>query len=358
MLLLHARRALLEEHSKLTCLLPTQCTHTGKQAVYSLSSGHRIAAFGGAYDVDHFTSDEMANATQPLSTRHFTASSTEAFKNKLSPPRPEHTSALAAASAAPPPPIDILITNEWPTEITHLASKEPPGFSADWGVPAISSVLSLAQPKYHFVSNSEHPSFWEREPFRWPAASSSTKHATRFISLAQMGNKDKARWFYAFSLPPLEAPPAPVPANTTSCPLDHALQGAEAVGHRGKKRPFGVDESENTVPDYIFGGVAGGKPERKKQPPKDYVCRICNQPGHFIQDCEQAGQSQPKKPRAPPKEILRSCFCVSFAVSVCAGFLIRLNGFVSPLQRASAGSACPTLKSRSTSSPPLVRSAT
>lgn len=253
--------------------------------------------------MDHFTSDEMNNATQPLSTRHFTASSVDSFKSKLSPPHDENTSALAAASASPPPPIDILLTNEWPTEIAHLAKTQPQNFSADWGVPAISTLLSHAQPKYHFVSNSSHPTFWEREPFRWPTS----KHVTRFISLAQLGNKEKSRWFYAFNLPPVKAPLVQAPSNTTACPLDHALQSTEAPS-RGKKRPFGVDEGDGNVPDYIFGGVGGGAGEqgRKKQPPSNYVCRLCNQPGHFIQDCEMAGEQQTKRPRgAPLKEITR-----------------------------------------------------
>lgn len=290
----------------------------------------------------------MANATNPLATRHFTASATESFKSKLSPPHNENTSALAAASATPPAPIDILLTNEWPTEITHQASKEPANYDSTWGVPAITEIASHAQPKYMFCSNAQHPCFWEREPFRWPTV----KHVTRFISLGQLGNQDKTRWFYAFSLPAVSAPPAAAPPNTTACPFDHVLQGAGAPS-RGKKRAFGIDEGDQSIPDYIFGGAGHGGADGKggkKQPPQNYVCRLCQQPGHYIQDCEMAGESQPKKAKVPPKEITREWF----AIVLCE--VIELTFYM--IQRVNAGSAFRIRKSASTCSSRLATNAT
>ena len=58
-----------------------------------------------------------------------------------------------------------------------------------------------------------------------------TKPATRFISLAKVGNPKKLKWLYAFNIVPMiKMPVAKLneqPAGTTPCPYDQALEEQE-----------------------------------------------------------------------------------------------------------------------------------
>jgi hypothetical protein len=256
------------------------------------------------------------------------------FKEALAPPPAAEEGTLAAATAAKPAPVDILLTHEWPTQITHLSAKPPTDTSfATSGVPAISEILAAAKPRYHFTS--AHPVFWEREAFKW--GNKPNAPFTRFYSLAKFGNEAKERAFYAFHLAPGDSQPAP--ATATSCPLD---AGNTDSAPRGAKRPFGIaeDEEGSEPQNFIFDGD-----KKKRKPPADYICRLCNETGHFIQDCSLAGQGQrepqgkrdrKERDKPPRKELTRS-LCV-----------LRYDSADFRGQLPNAGSACRTQKSRST----------
>jgi len=222
------------------------------------------------------------------------------FKTQLQPALPEEVESFKAAKTPAQQPVDILITHEWPTQITHLSQKPIKlETAANAGVSAISEILACATPRYHFVSS--QTIFYEREPFTWPTSATSI---TRFISLAPFLNTTKERWFYAFNIAPIKIgdPAFAKPANVTACPLD--------AGHaqtRGTKRAFGMDDTNEQV-DYRFGGATKNGRQGKKEkgaPPPDYICRLCNQSGHWIQDCTMATT---KTQRAPLKEISRMLF--------------------------------------------------
>lgn len=212
--------------------------------------------------------------------------------------------------------MDILVTHAWPTQIAHLSSKPVnPEISAS-GSPAISEILATARPRYHFVAG--QPVFWEREPFSWPAEKQPI--ATRFISLAPFNNAEKQRWFYAFNLEVVGADRQPtLPPNCTECPLtsSHAMQQQQqtAASSSSKKRRF--EDVDEAPADYRFGGAAASsapvngqqnnknkKGTKRKGPPPEYTCRLCNQQGHWIQDCEMAQRPNNRAARGP-KEINR-----------------------------------------------------
>ncbi len=80
----------------------------------------------------------------------------------------------------------------------------------------------------------------------------------RFFSLGEMGNKDKERWFYAFSVTPSTAITT-IPANSTASPFTLSAKAVDAKG-KGKKRSAGaIDDGVNEygVPNYIFGAQSG-----------------------------------------------------------------------------------------------------
>lgn len=206
----------------------------------------------------------------PLSSPYITASSVAAFMNSLNPTSAAARGSLAAASASAPAPIDILITHAWPSQVTHQSDKPPTDPKAtNWGAPVLSEILSAVKPRYHFTS--EHPIFWEREPFEFPGHPSNMSY-TRFLSLGQFLNKEKERWFYAFNIAPVPPGGQPRPVNVTPCPLSLASTSKFEQPGRGQKRGYAQTLQDEPQPDYIFGGA--GK-EKARPPPRNYVCKIC-----------------------------------------------------------------------------------
>ncbi|KAJ9113798.1 hypothetical protein QFC20_001825 [Naganishia adeliensis] len=118
--------------------------------------------------------------------------------------------------------------------------------------------------------------YWGREPFGWD---STGKHKedrfTRAVKLDTFGGPKGAKKFvYAFVLPPqlpTDSPPA-CPPNATANPYQK--------GSRGQKRQA-LDEQ-----NFIFQN-SEQKRQKRAPPPDTYVCRKCNTPGHWLEDCPE-----------------------------------------------------------------------
>lgn len=228
--------------------------------------------------------------------------------------------------------VDILLTHTWPSLITRYSEKPlsaPAGDEANatsWGIPALHKLYSKAKPKYAFVGDKNV--FWEREPFIYPQSSSSdgtssSAAATRFLSLEQFGNTSKQRQFYAFSVAPYSASShaeaaQELPANVTPCPFETATSSAKG----NNKRSAPVDDfDDGGANSYIFAGASGsstdGKKRRHGEPPQGYKCKICNVPGHFIQDCPEKVDQPPAANKAangsapPDTYVCRLCVSVT-----------------------------------------------
>lgn len=159
-------------------------------------------------------------------------------------------------------PVDVLLMNPWPADVTKLA--QAPSSQG----PEISIVQTLAlraKPRYFFAGESNI--FYERAPY----FDNETRTVTRFISLGHLGNTEKVRWFYAFTLSPAnEGASGAPPPNTTACPFN-----------QGQKR-------QRDSNGFFFSAEGEQKRQRNdRRPPASYVCRICNEAGHYIQDCPQ-----------------------------------------------------------------------
>lgn len=294
----------------------------GKQTVLTLSSGLKIAAFGGAFDLDSFTASSV-----PSASPSFTSASLDAF---VSNPSLSNT--------------DILLTHTWPSQITRFSEKPIPQIvsnggeqddsadSASWGIPALHKIFAKAKPKYAFVGDKNV--FWEREPFVYPATHTyvedapSSQSATRFISLGQFNNPSKQRQFYAFSVAPASSSTTTdLPANVTPCPFQ--LQQGGPSGSKGpNKRSLPEDDFDDGGGNsYIFAGTdrssSDSRKRRNGEPPQGYKCKICNVPGHFVQDCPEK-VDQPGAPKkgpngAPPPETYVCRLCVSLVLTTSSG---------------------------------------
>ncbi|GAA5900277.1 Drn1p [Sporobolomyces salmoneus] len=294
-----------------------------KAGLLSLASGLRIATLSG--DSDSLTTSDI---TSLLSSFQPTASSS------------------GPSSSVPPipaKPADIFLSHLVPSSLTLISSKPltPPSTRSLEEVfsPKVDEAAKMVRSKYHFMSSVAK--FWEREPFEWPIEDGSkvgeAKSYCRALTLGEMGNKEKERWFYAFSITPNQ--PTTAPPSSTKSPfhparLSDLVQSTQTSnGPRGVKRPAGgnaEDLNEMGVPNYIFsgqngrnGGGEGGNKKGKGGPPPDhYTCRICDQKGHWIQECPEketrdAERAAQRENRNGPREAIKpispdECwFCLS-----------------------------------------------
>ncbi|KAF8163426.1 nuclear protein [Crassisporium funariophilum] len=326
-----------------------------KSGIVTTASGLRIACLGGIYDPSVYASAEAAlGFLSPFFSYHTTERLLSNTLTKASTSSQKSYSSLASiqAVASTSQLIDILLTNVWPVSVSQFSSIPLPDPQlSSIGAPPLNAVILKTKPRYHFaVSGGQSPKFWEREPFVWDDEQG---RVSRFVSLGAFGGEPtsgkKQRWFYAFSISNTSgAEPQPRPQNATKNPL---LE----VAPRVVKRPLDMGGGEN----FIFGNVQQpqkrsriGKSDRiigdfrpglwlslkckakmenhrqeRVKPPEGYMCKICNEPGHFVRDCptkDATGDTGGRKPkpgygerrggkRGPPKEIApdECWFCLS-----------------------------------------------
>lgn len=288
-----------------------------KSGVITTAQGLRIACLGGIYDPDvYFSTDEPLGFLSP----YFSTQTVERLlSNTMSKDVNHNYKSLGAiqSSAALSQFVDIFITHVWPQYISQFSAIPlPKSDVSPLYAPPLDDVIRRIRPRYHFASGcGRPPQFWEREPFRWDEQD----RATRFISLGAFGTEvigtKKPKWFYAFTIQPNATNANSRPSNTTMNPF---LNSRPAL-----KRQLESAEGEN----YIFGNVQPPKRQRnvpakvpiknkcrrcestehiafncpdRPTPHEGYVCKTCNQPGHFVRDCptrDAVGDTGGRKPR-------------------------------------------------------------
>ncbi|KAF9202808.1 hypothetical protein BGZ59_001971 [Podila verticillata] len=231
--------------------------YLGSHGVMTTAQGVKIASLSGTYDSTVYTVDtEMEGFDVTILKRRYTKSDVDALISASKPASIMDTSKKG---------VDVFISHEWPSGILNEGNTPPQGLSPFTFSQPVARAAGSLQPRYHFAASSG--TFWERSPYR---NNDGAEHATRFIGLGDVGNKNKQRWFYAFNLVPLssasdEVLQASITAATTACPLSNM------------ELKRGPDESDNSF-FWDNKRARGG-------PPDGYVCRRCNQPGHFVKDC-------------------------------------------------------------------------
>ncbi|KAI8444703.1 CwfJ C-terminus 1-domain-containing protein-like protein [Phakopsora pachyrhizi] len=262
----------------------------------------RIGNFGGIFESQSYTSTEEESETQNF----IRSEQVSKFINKSKP----------TSKSLTQHPIDILLTYSLPQLLTvhsKLLPKDPN--APAWGCPPITEILRASQPRYHFAGGPQSE-FWEREPWLWDKTSiesDSQPLITRFVHLAEFGNPEKERWFYAFNISPIDEVKPVRPSNATACPYSlrvdqsrkrNANDMADDVFESGQNFRFGSIENNQkktrtgvTPPNYVckICSTSGHwiqdcpeKQQQKRKPQEGYVCRICNTPGHLINDCPMA----------------------------------------------------------------------
>ncbi|CAG5131123.1 unnamed protein product, partial [Candidula unifasciata] len=172
-------------------------TYLGKQGRFTGSSGLQIAYLSGVEsksgkgDDFSFTADDAYSLISPV------VNDTN-FKG-----------------------IDILITSQWPQDVEKYASSANRPSESYPGSSCIAEVARVLKPRYHFAGL--EGVFYERQPYRnHHILLESARHTTRFIGLANVANKEKQKYLYAFNIIPLKkmalSDLVKQPEDVTECP--------------------------------------------------------------------------------------------------------------------------------------------
>ncbi|XP_068220486.1 CWF19-like protein 1 isoform X2 [Palaemon carinicauda] len=174
------------------------------------------------------------------------------------------------------PTIDILMTGQWPNAVCGFV-KKPEGYDPEAdGSTMISRLAYNVQPRYHFSGLGEV--YYERLPYRnHKILNEPTRHVTRFIGLAKVGNPEKQKWLYAFNITPMvhceQSELNKQPPDVTECPYSESIntqQRSQACAKVSGAQFFydmnaKFDDTERGK-KRIGDGDKGG--ERKRLPPK------------------------------------------------------------------------------------------
>jgi hypothetical protein len=161
---------------------------------------------------------------------------------------------------------DILITSEWPESITKGSKIDVPGNSKPTWISCVSELDLALKPKYHF---SVSPSaYYEREPFfHLMEEKTDPFKITRFISLAEFGNKTKQKWIYAFSIDTTATDPLSLPQGTTTSPL--LVKSNKRAGPPGEQSSFRFSS------DTTYQSSRPNKRRKRQPPPGPSECFFC-----------------------------------------------------------------------------------
>jgi len=115
--------------------------------------------------------------------------------------------------------VDILLTSPWPHNVSQYGTQlkqQPKDDSRN-----VANMAAILKPRYHF-SGLEGVSY-DRNPYRnHKLLVGSQQHVSRFSALAEVGNKEKAKFMYAFNIVPMKyiekSELYKQPVDTTECP--------------------------------------------------------------------------------------------------------------------------------------------
>jgi len=222
-------------------------TYLGKKGVFTTSSGLQIAYISG-----------LEGEKSTMNT--FNSEDSEFLMNLMKVKNPQFTG------------IDILLTTQWPKNVTKYAN-ETPTRSADSLI--LSKFVKESKPRYHFAAGEDL--FYERLPFRnHLVLKEQSKHVTRFLSLAAINNKKKQKYLYAFNITPLvkmsTADLIKQPETTTENPFNEIVEETNTIpvitSNQFRWQANTGEKRKN--PNYPNNGI-----ERKASRPQNWSCWFC-----------------------------------------------------------------------------------
>ncbi|XP_038053166.1 CWF19-like protein 1 [Patiria miniata] len=239
------------------CELCENITYLGKKGIFSGASGLQIGYLSG-------TEQTHAAVQEP---NNFSKADIDAL-------------AVPLIADSKFKGLDVLLTSPWPQGVFKY-SNTLEGLNPETTGSSLIADLALAvRPRYHFAA--QEGAFYERLPYRnHKVLNESTKHVTRFLGLAKVGNPEKKKYLYAFNIVPMKSMEkeelVKQPQDVTECPYSWS-------GTRLEQKPE-ADMSNQ----YFFSQNSGGRgrgqkrsrgqhhggPDRKKRPQPTGPCWFC-----------------------------------------------------------------------------------
>lgn len=200
------------------CELAENITYLGRKGVFTGSSGLQIVYLSGTESLN-----------EPVPGYSFS---------------PKDVSSLRTMLCSTPQfkGVDILLTSPWPKYVGNFGNSSGEVDTKKCGSALISSLATGLKPRYHFAALEK--TYYERLPYRnHIVLQENVQHATRFIALANVGNPEKKKYLYAFSIVPMKLMDAAElvkqPPDVTENP--YRKSGKEAS--TGKQTPASEEES-------------------------------------------------------------------------------------------------------------------
>ncbi|KAB1271702.1 CWF19-like protein 1 [Camelus dromedarius] len=161
------------------CELAENITYLGRKGIFTGSSGLQIVYLSGTESLNELVPGYSFSPKDVSSLRTMLCSTSQ-FKG-----------------------VDILLTSPWPKYVGNFGNSSGEVDTKKSGSALISSLATGLKPRYHFASLEK--TYYERLPYRnHIVLQENAQHATRFIALANVGNPEKKKYLYAFSIVPMK----------------------------------------------------------------------------------------------------------------------------------------------------------
>ncbi|XP_005602360.1 CWF19-like protein 1 isoform X2 [Equus przewalskii] len=247
------------------CELAENITYLGRKGIFTGSSGLQIVYLSGTESLN-----------EPVPGYSFSPKDVSSLRTML-------------CSTSQFKGVDILLTSPWPKYVGNFGNSSGEVDTKKCGSALVSSLATGLKPRYHFAALEK--TYYERLPYRnHIVLQENAQHATRFIALANVGNPEKKKYLYAFSIVPMKlmdtAELVKQPPDVTENP--YRKSGKEAS--IGKQIPA---PEEETACQFFFD--LNEKQGRKR-----------SSPGR-----DSKSSPHPKQPRKPPQPPGPCWFCLA-----------------------------------------------
>ncbi|XP_062987361.1 CWF19-like protein 1 isoform X2 [Elgaria multicarinata webbii] len=247
------------------CELAENITYLGRKGVFSGASGLQVAYLSGT-----------ESAAEPAPAHCFSAKDVADLKSSL-------------RSSSKFRGVDILLTSPWPKAVETFGNSPGGVDTKRCGSGLVSLLATSLKPRYHFAALQKV--YYERLPYRNHAVLQETaQHVSRFIALANVGNADKRKYLYAFSILPM-----------SSMDATELVKQPQDATENPYRRPGGGESCAHLLPD------------TKEEPPCQFFFDLSTKPKGRKRPMEGGREGrQPKRPPGKPSLPTAACwFCLA-----------------------------------------------
>ncbi|XP_063784574.1 CWF19-like protein 1 isoform X2 [Pseudophryne corroboree] len=248
------------------CELATNITYLGRKGVFTGASGLQIAYLSG-----------IESSSEPAPAYCFSPKDVMSLKMSLT------TNSKFKG-------VDILLTSPWPKDVWSYGNAPTDVDLKSCGSALVSSLAGSLKPRYHFSALEGEN--YERVPYRnHMVLQEAAQHVSRFIALASVGNPNKKKYIYAFTIAPMRSMDS---AELVKQPLDVT---------ENPYRKSGKDAKKSQVTKAM---------EEEEEPAQQFFFDLSKQHGKKRQSDGRGGaRTQGKQPRKHPQPTGPCWFCLA-----------------------------------------------